>query len=34
LHKNWRGKPEKYYYQGSPGRPIDVKHLGDKNNKI
>ena len=24
LHKNWRGKPEKLYYQGSPGRPIDV----------
>ena len=30
LHKNWRGKPEKYYYQGSPGRPIDVKHRGKK----
>jgi len=27
LHKNWRGKPNKYYYQGSPGRPIDVDHL-------
>ncbi len=27
LHKNWRGKPEKYYYQGSPGRPIEVKSL-------
>ncbi|MBY8983953.1 MAG: hypothetical protein KGD65_02695 [Candidatus Lokiarchaeota archaeon] len=26
LHKNWRGKPGKYYYQGSPGRPIDIKH--------
>jgi len=26
LHKNWRGKPEKYYYQGSPGRPIDVNN--------
>ena len=25
LHKNWRGKPEKHYYQGSPGRPIDIK---------
>jgi len=24
LHKNWRGKPGKLYYQGSPGRPIDV----------
>ncbi|MFX1574553.1 MAG: hypothetical protein ACFFB0_17570 [Promethearchaeota archaeon] len=24
LHKNWRGKPGKFYYQGSPGRPIDV----------
>jgi len=27
LHKNWRGKPEKTYYQGSPGRPIEVKHI-------
>lgn len=27
LHKNWRGKPEKYYYQGSPGRPIEINHL-------
>ena len=27
LHKNWRGKPDKFYYQGSPGRPIEVKHL-------
>ena len=27
LHKNWRGKPNKYYYQGSPGRPIDVDHI-------
>ncbi|MFX0072710.1 MAG: hypothetical protein ACFFAO_16625 [Candidatus Hermodarchaeota archaeon] len=26
LHKSWRGKPEKYFYQGSPGRPIEVKH--------
>jgi hypothetical protein len=25
LHKSWRGKPGKYYYQGSPGRPIEVK---------
>ncbi|MHA2180762.1 MAG: hypothetical protein ACXAAH_05000 [Promethearchaeota archaeon] len=25
LHKNWRGKPGKLYYQGSPGRPIDVE---------
>jgi hypothetical protein len=25
LHKNWRGKPDKFYYQGSPGRPIDRK---------
>jgi len=24
LHKNWRGKPGNFYYQGSPGRPIDV----------
>ena len=30
LHKNWRGKPEIFYYQGSPGRPIDVKHLDEK----
>ena len=27
LHKNWRGKADKYYYQGSPGRPIDVDHI-------
>jgi hypothetical protein len=27
LHKNWRGKPNKFYYQGSPGRPIDVDHI-------
>jgi hypothetical protein len=27
LHKSWRGKPDKYYYQGSPGRPIKIKHL-------
>ncbi len=26
LHKNWRGKSGKFYYQGSPGRPIDAKH--------
>jgi hypothetical protein len=26
LHKNWRGKTGKFYYQGSPGRPIDVRH--------
>ena len=26
LHKNWRGKPGKFYYQGSPGRSIEVKH--------
>lgn len=25
LHKSWRGKPGKFYYQGSPGRPIEVK---------
>ncbi|MBY9008905.1 MAG: hypothetical protein KGD74_03455 [Candidatus Lokiarchaeota archaeon] len=24
LHKNWRGKPDKLYYQGSPGRPIEA----------
>ena len=23
LHKNWRGKPNKFYYQGSPGKPIE-----------
>ena len=28
LHKNWRGKPGKLYYQGSPGRPIDVDYKG------
>lgn len=28
LHKNWRGKPGRLYYQGSPGRPIEVH---DKN---
>ena len=27
LVKNWRGVPERLYYQGSPGRPIKVKHL-------
>ena len=27
LHKNWRGKPGKFYYQGSPGRPIEIKHI-------
>ena len=27
LHKNWRGKPGKQYYQGSPGRPIEVNHI-------
>ncbi|MFX0001242.1 MAG: hypothetical protein ACFE9Q_03775 [Candidatus Hodarchaeota archaeon] len=26
LHKNWRGKPGKLYYQGSPGRPIDIEY--------
>jgi hypothetical protein len=31
LHKNWRGKPGKSYYQGSPGRPIEVKELNEKN---
>ncbi|MFW9988171.1 MAG: hypothetical protein ACFFC3_05905 [Candidatus Odinarchaeota archaeon] len=25
LHKSWRGKSGKEYYQGSPGRPIDVE---------
>jgi acetyltransferase-like isoleucine patch superfamily enzyme len=27
LHKNWRGKPERYYYQGSPGKPIEINHI-------
>jgi len=27
LHKNWRGKPNEKYYQGSPGRPITISHL-------
>ncbi len=27
LHKNWRGRPEKFYYQGSPGKSIEVDHL-------
>lgn len=26
LHKSWRGKPGKFYYQGSPGRPIEIPH--------
>ncbi|MFX0059540.1 MAG: hypothetical protein ACFE85_15235 [Candidatus Hodarchaeota archaeon] len=30
LHKNWRGKTDKYYYQGSPGRPIEVDHLKEE----
>lgn len=30
LHKNWRGKPGEFYYQGSPGRPIEIKHLDMK----
>lgn len=25
LHKNWRGKPNIEYYQGSPGQPIKTK---------
>ncbi|TFG14402.1 MAG: hypothetical protein EU535_03505 [Promethearchaeota archaeon] len=25
LHKSWRGKPEEFYYQGSPGKPIEIK---------
>lgn len=32
LHKNWRGKPGKFYYQGSPGHPIEINLLEDKNN--
>ncbi|TFG08636.1 MAG: hypothetical protein EU539_01860 [Promethearchaeota archaeon] len=31
LHKSWRGKPEKYYYQGSPGRPIEIHHYKTNN---
>ena len=27
LHKSWRGKPDAFYYQGSPGKPIKVNHL-------
>ena len=27
LHKNWRGKPNQLYYQGSPGKPIEIHHL-------
>ncbi|MFW9949392.1 MAG: hypothetical protein ACFFKA_04640, partial [Candidatus Thorarchaeota archaeon] len=27
LHKNWRGKPNHYFYQGSPGKPIEIDHL-------
>ncbi len=30
-HKNWRGKPDQKYYQGSPGRPIEPTHLKDSN---
>ena len=29
LHKNWRGKPGKFYYQGSPGRPIEPSHINE-----
>jgi hypothetical protein len=25
LHKNWKAKPDKFYYQGSPGKPIERK---------
>ena len=32
LHKNWRGKPGKYYYQGSPGRHIEIENLENKDN--
>jgi hypothetical protein len=30
LHKNWRGKPGKLYYQGSPGRPIEKTNLKEE----
>ncbi|MFX1376644.1 MAG: hypothetical protein ACFFA0_12610 [Promethearchaeota archaeon] len=32
LHKNWRGKTGKLYYQGSPGRPIEINNLKNKEN--
>ncbi|TFF90504.1 MAG: hypothetical protein EU548_02680 [Promethearchaeota archaeon] len=25
LHKNWRGKSNAFYYQGSPGKPVERK---------
>ena len=32
LHKSWRGKPGEFYYQGSPGKPIELKpYFIDKN---
>ncbi|MFX1257458.1 MAG: hypothetical protein ACFFAN_06350 [Promethearchaeota archaeon] len=33
LHKNWRGTPGKFYYQGSPGRPIEIQRLKNKMEK-
>ncbi|MFW9865997.1 MAG: hypothetical protein ACFFEN_07850 [Candidatus Thorarchaeota archaeon] len=30
LHKSWRGKLGKFYYQGSPGRPIESTNLKEK----
>jgi hypothetical protein len=30
LHKNWRGKTGKFYYQGSPGRPIEAINVVEK----
>ena len=33
LHKNWRGIPEKAYYQGSPGRPINIFHIEEEKMK-
>lgn len=27
LHKNWRGIPEKFHYQGSPGKPVKSPKL-------
>ena len=31
IHKHWKGKEDTYYYQGSPGRPIEYKGIDKKN---
>ncbi|MGV9173664.1 MAG: hypothetical protein ACOC44_14965 [Promethearchaeia archaeon] len=31
LHKNWRGKKEKKYYQGSPGRAVEPPRFAWRN---